>query len=98
MSIRNKPKKTDIRIKVGPFATKEMAFAELRQHGYERRPEMNDLPIKFERSEYPAFTVYSDDNQKTFHIGYYPSDAEIFKALPTRIENPDKLKDREDNP
>ncbi len=96
MSIRNRPTKHDIRIKVGPFATQKLAFAELRKHGYVRRPEMNDLPIKFEKSLYPAFTVASDDNRITFTIVEYPSDAEIFKVLPTRIENPDKLKDRDD--
>ena len=97
MSIRNKPKKTDIRIRLGPWDTKELAFQELELHGYERRPEMNDLPIKFERPECPAFTVASDDNRITFKIVDYPTDAQIFRDLPDRIENPDKIKDRDDN-
>ena len=96
MSIRNKPKKTDIRIKIN-HVSKEAAQAELRLHGYRPRPEANDLPVKFERKHYPALTVATDDNHVTWIIVNYPSDAEIFHDLPDRIENPDKLKDRDDN-
>ena len=96
MSIKNRDTKEDIRIGVGPWPTKEHAFDELRRHGYRRRPEMNDLPIKFEKEYYPAFTVASSETAPGFMIVEYPSDAEIYRELPDRIENPEKMGSRDD--
>ena len=95
MNIKNKDTKQDIRIKINHH-TKEAAQAELRYHGYHPRPEANDLPVKYEKDHYPAMTIATDDNRKSWIIVGYPSDAEILALLPDPEKNPGKLADRWD--
>ena len=95
--IKNRDSKVDIRIKQH-HTSHEAAQAELRRNGYARRMEMNDLPIMFERKGFPALTIWSADHGKTWQIGEYPTDAEIFKMMKDNniIENPEKMADRWD--
>lgn len=96
MVIRNKPTKQDIRLRAGMWPSIKSAQTELHKHGYKPRREANDLPVKFERMNYPALTIISDDNGKQYQIILYPSDAQIVADLPNRIENPTKISDRWD--
>ena len=95
MSIKNRDSKEDIRIKTGPWVSHARAQQELHKHGYARRLEMNDLPIMYERKNYPAMSIATADNVPGYLIVKYPTDAEIYKMI--RGNNPEGgMKDRMD--
>lgn len=91
------PKKTDIRIRIGPWTNENQAAVELYRAGYKRRPESNDLPVKFERENYPARTIMRERKGRFFKIAPYPSDAEIYRAMPDRIDDKKLIKDPHDD-